>query len=137
MSKKMYEVIPVTKPIDKEKLVNDVSIYLYSRLVNCKIETNVNNSTCTILVSPKPRKNKKVVANIQFIVVEMIVHDDSCAVNISSSKARPIFNVALAAVMAPVALPVSGLLTGTAAYRLWYASGLKKDLVKYISAYVS
>lgn len=41
------------------------------------------------------------------------------------------------AVMAPVALPVSGLLTGTAAIRLWFESGLKKELNKYISAYVS
>ena len=137
MGEKKYVAIPVKKPVEKEKLVNDVSIYLYSRMENCQIETNINNSTCTILVSPKPRKHKKVVTDIKFIVVEMIIHDDSCAINVQSSKARPIFNFALAAVVAPVALPVTGWLTGTAAIRLWHTSSLKKDLIKYITAYVS
>lgn len=137
MSKKTYEIIPVKKPIEKEALLNNISMYLYSRLENCQIESNVSDNTCILLVSPKPRKHKKIVTNLQYIVVEMIVHDDTCAVNIRCSKARPVFNVTLAAVMAPVALPVSGLLTGTAAIRLLFESGLKKELIKYISAYVS
>ena len=39
MGKKTYEMIPVKKPIEKEALLNNISMYLYSRLENCQIGT--------------------------------------------------------------------------------------------------
>ena len=134
MSKKTYEIIPLNKNIDGKQLLENVVIYLYSRLKECQIETNVSDNTYTILVSTSARiiEIKSV-----YITVEIILHKDSCAVYFNSSKARPMFNFALALAAAPVALPASGLLMGSSLLRLWNHSEFKKDVINYIRAYVS
>lgn len=134
---KKYEIIPIRRQIEGEKLLDDVIIYLYSRLKECQIEKNINGNTYTILVSTisKGKENKKA-----YITVELIVHSDSCAVYFSSSKARPIFNMsfAIATVVAvPTALPASGLLMGSGLLRLWNHKQFKKGVIKYIQMYVS
>lgn len=134
MSKKTYEIIPLNKNIDGKQLMENVGIYMYSRLKECQIETNVSDNTYTILVSTSARiKEIKSV----YITVEMILHKESCAVYFNSSKARPMFNFALALAAAPVALPASGLLMGSSLLRLWNHSEFKKDVINYIRAYVS
>lgn len=130
---KKYEMIPIKKEIDGKSLLDNVVIYLYSRLKECQIETNIQGSTYTILVSPVNKKGSK----INYIIVEMIVHKDSCAVYFKSSKARPIFNMTFALVAAPFALPASGLFMGSGLLRLWNHNEFKKDVIKYISTYVS
>lgn len=134
MNKKTYEIIPVKKEINGEQLLNDVVIYLYSRLKECQIEKNINGNTYTILVSPVSKKKR---SKTVYITVEMIVHNDSCAIYFNSSKARPIFNMTFALVAAPFALPASGLLMGSGLLRLWNHKEFKKDVIKYISTYVS
>lgn len=131
---KKYEIIPIKKEIDGKDLLDNVVIYLYSRLKECQIETNINGSTYTILVSPVSGKKE---SKVNYITVEMIIHEDSCAVYFKSSKARPIFNMTFALATAPFALPASGLLMGSGLLRLWNHNEFKKDVIKYISTYVS
>lgn len=134
MSEKKYEIIPIRKSIDGKELLDNVVVYLYSRLKECQIETNINGNTYTILVTPTSKKKQ---SKTIYITVEMIIHKDSCAVYFRSSKARPAFNFAFAIAAAPVALPASGLLMGMGLLRLWNHSEFKKDVIKYIRAYVS
>lgn len=134
MSKKTYEIIPLNKNIDGKQLLENVVIYMYSRLKECQIETNVSDDTYTILVSTSAKI--KEIKSI-YITVEIILNKESCAVYFNSSKARPMFNFALAIATAPIALPASGLLAGSGLLRLWNHNEFKKDVIKYIRTYVS
>lgn len=132
MSKKTYEMIPITKPVNGKELLDNVVIYLYSRLRECQIETNANENIYTILVSSTSgRKQNK----LTYITIEIILHSDSCAVSFASSKNRPRLNIALAIVAVPVSSLLSGMLAGTGLLRLWNHHAFKKDVIKYIETY--
>ena len=134
MKKNTYEMIPITKPVNGKKLLDNVVIYLYSRLKECQIETNIRGNIYTILAYAS-RGNKK--RGLGYITIEMIIHDDSCAVRFQSSKHKPIFNFVFAVAAAPVALPVSAILTGTGLLNLSSHHEFKKDVIKYIKTYVN
>lgn len=64
---KKYEIIPIKKEIDGKDLLDNVVIYLYSRLKECQIETNTNGNTYTILVSPVSGKKE---SKINYITLQ-------------------------------------------------------------------
>lgn len=135
MSKKNYEMIPVKKPVDGKELLDNIVIYLYSRLSkNWQIETNISENTHTILVSST--SDRKVDQGV-YITVEYILHSDSCVVSFASSKRRPVFEFALAVVAAPIALPASGIYAGFGLLGLWNHYKFKKDVIRYIETYVN
>ncbi|MGN0431948.1 MAG: hypothetical protein ACI4EQ_06280 [Lachnospiraceae bacterium] len=134
MSKKTYEMIQITKPIDGKELLDNVVIYLYSRLKECQIETNIRDNIYTILASAS-RGDRK--SRLAYVTIEMIIHDDSCAVRFQSSKHRPIFNFVFAIAAAPIALPASIILTGTGLLHLSSHQEFKKDVIRYIETYVN
>lgn len=133
MNKKNYRIIPITKPIDGKELLDNVVIYLYSRLKECQIETNINENIYTILVSSTSKRKQ---GKLAYITIEIILHSDSCSVSFTSSKDRPRFNFALAIVAIPVSSLLSGMLAGTGLLRLWNLHAFKKDVIKYIETYV-
>lgn len=65
------------------------------------------------------------------------MEETSCSVSVKYSKAGQVINMAVAAAAAPVALPVSAWLAGASAVRLIYGSNLKKEVIRFIRAYVS
>lgn len=124
----------MTKSIDGKALLDNVVIYLYSRLKKCQIETNINENVYTILVSPASKRKQDKLA---YITTEIILYNDYCAIGFASSKHRPTFNIAFAIASAPIALPVSGILAGTGLLQLWNHHAFKKDVIKYIETYVN
>lgn len=132
MGKKTYEIIPINKNVEEKLLIDNIIVYLYSRLNECQIETNINGNIYTILVSSISQKSKHI-----YIVLELVVHSDSCAVYINLSKVRPIFNLVFAVVAAPIALPASSLFMGSGILKLWNYNQFKKEIIKYIRTYVS
>ncbi|MCM1048816.1 MAG: hypothetical protein NC433_10360 [Clostridiales bacterium] len=136
MRKNTYEMIPINKPIENDKLLENVVIYLYSRLKECQIETNVEGNTYTILASPKLRFSKKTSKTV-YLTLQMIIHKDSCSVHFSTSKVKPNMNFAIAVCMAPISLPVSGVMLGSGLLRLWNHKIFQDDVIKYIRTYVS
>lgn len=69
--------------------------------------------------------------------IKIILHNDSCAVRVTTTKHRPIFKIALAVATAPVSLPVTGVLAGSGLLHLGGHASFKKDIIKYIKTYVN
>lgn len=132
----MDKIIHVSKQVDGIELMNTVAKYIQSRINNCTIEAGSEGNTYTILVTPATNVQNKMSKPI-FIIVQIILHEDSCAISYEYTKARPAFNAAFAIVAAPICLPLSGVLLGTAAYRIMFSTKLRNDLFRYIACYVN
>lgn len=134
MGKNTYEIIPVSKPVDRDELVRIVTSYILAHLKKCEVETGQEGDEYTILIGVSKNKKKS------FITLKILFSENSCAVKFESSSARPVANVALAAVTA-AAMPAMwvsyGGLLATAGYRVVYMKNLKKDVLRLIRAYVS
>lgn len=131
MDKNKYEVIQLKKEIEPNKLFEDVIVFVVSHLNQCEVEKKVVGNSYTAIFYFRNQKNGKK-AKIPYVTMEMIIQSSLCAVHFSYSKARPALNAVVAAAAAPIFLPVSGVLLGTAGLRLWRGNTLKNDVMSYI-----
>lgn len=135
MDKNKYEIIQLEKEVDADKLFEDVILFVISHLNDCQVEKKIVGNSYTAIFYLKKKNGQKI--EVPCITLEMIIQKNLCGVYFKYSKARPALNTAIAIASAPISLPVSGVLLGTAGLRLWHGSNIKNDVMRYIKAYAS
>lgn len=125
----------VEKEVEADKFFDDVVLFVMSHLNECQVEKKVVGNYYTAIFYLKKKNGQKI--EMPCITLEMIIQMNLCGVYFNYSKARPALNAVVAAAAAPIYLPASGILLGTAGLRLWHGNNLKKDVMRYIKEYIS
>jgi hypothetical protein len=137
MSKDLYEVIRVKKPIDGSDLVKAVVSYITSRTRPCPIETDVEGNTYTILIAPPKKSAKNSEQKKGAIVIQLILQNDTCSVSYKYSNARSVADTVVAAAMVPLYLPAAGIIMGATGIKMLKRNNFKKEIINFIRTYVS